>query len=93
VEALAVADSVADSVAGETGLVDGAEVPALETVGEAAGGEALAEPAVWLAVVPVYRDSGPWPSVVLVDEESTGEEVGAFPLLEEPEVAPASPVV
>lgn len=44
---------------------------------------------VWLAVVPVYGDSGPWPSVVLV--VSTGEELGA--LVGKPEVAPASPVV
>ena len=82
VEALAAPDSVADSVAGEIGLV---EVLTPETVDDTAGGEAL--PAVWLAVVPVYADSGPWPSVVLVDGISAGEE------LEEPEVAPASPVV
>jgi hypothetical protein len=43
---------------------------------------------VWLAVVPVYGDSGPWPSVVLLVDE-----LGAPPLLGEPEVAPASPVV
>lgn len=52
-------DTVPDSVAGETGLVDGAEVLMLEPVDETAGGEALAEPAVWLAVVPIYGDSGP----------------------------------
>lgn len=52
-------DTVPDSVAGETGLVDGAEVLMLEPMDETAGGEALAEPAVWLAVVPIYGDSGP----------------------------------
>ena len=52
VGALLVPDSVADSVAGEIGLVDGT-VLMLEPVDETAGGEVLAEPAVWLAVVPV----------------------------------------
>ena len=45
-------DSVADSVAGEIGLLDGTALT-LEPVDETAGGEVLAEPAVWLAVVPV----------------------------------------
>ena len=44
-------DSVPDSVAGETGLAEGAELLMLEPVDETAGGEVLAEPAVWLAVV------------------------------------------
>ena len=92
VEALAAPDSVVDSVAGEIGLVGGA-VLMLEPVDERSGGEVLAEPAVWLAVVPVYADSGPWPSVVLVDEASAGEKLEAPPLVGEPEVAPASPVV
>ena len=73
VEAPAAPDPVPDSVAGETGLVGCAEVLM----------------PVWLAVVPVYGDRGPWPSVVLV--VSAGEELGA--LVGEPEVAPASPVV